>query len=157
MRTIEIDDEVWEALSGLAEPLVDTPNSVLRRLLLSTRPPTNGTPTDPSRRRNRRGDLLPETEYFLPVLRALRDFGGRAPTREVLDVVGKVVRERLTPGDLEPTGNGNEVRWEMRVHFARLRMKERGLIAGDSPRGTWEISDAGRDYLVEHAESGNGA
>lgn len=32
-RTIRIDDEVFEALSKLAQPLRDTPNSVLRRLL----------------------------------------------------------------------------------------------------------------------------
>ncbi|MFV2196695.1 hypothetical protein [Nocardiopsis sp. LOL_012] len=33
MRSIRIDDEVFEKLQGLAEPFVDTPNSTLRRLL----------------------------------------------------------------------------------------------------------------------------
>ena len=32
MPVIRIDDEVWNWLKGIAEPLVDTPNSVLRRL-----------------------------------------------------------------------------------------------------------------------------
>lgn len=32
-RTIRVDDEVFEALQKLSEPLVDTPNSTLRRLL----------------------------------------------------------------------------------------------------------------------------
>lgn len=32
-HTIEIDDEVFDALKHRAEPLVDTPNSVLRRVL----------------------------------------------------------------------------------------------------------------------------
>ncbi|MEU9412086.1 hypothetical protein AB0E08_41220 [Streptomyces sp. NPDC048281] len=32
-RTIRVDDEVFAKLQGLAEPLVDTPNSTLRRLL----------------------------------------------------------------------------------------------------------------------------
>lgn len=63
----------------------------------------------------------------------------------------------IVPPTHVQTGNGNEVRWEMRVHFARLRMKERGLIADDSPRGTWEISDAGREYLARHDESRSGA
>ena len=31
---IEIDDDVWDYLKNFAEPFVDTPNSVLRRLLL---------------------------------------------------------------------------------------------------------------------------
>ena len=70
----------------------------------------------------------------------------------MLDAVGDQVRDRLIPGDLEPTGNGHEIRWEMRVHFARLRMKQRGLLKADSPRGTWEISDAGRHYLTEHRD-----
>ena len=34
MHLIEIDAEVWEHLKQFAEPFVDTPNSVLRRLLL---------------------------------------------------------------------------------------------------------------------------
>lgn len=32
-RTIRIDDDVFAALQALAEPLVDTPNSALRKLL----------------------------------------------------------------------------------------------------------------------------
>ena len=34
MHKIEIDDEVWQFLKKHAEPFEDTPNSVLRRLLL---------------------------------------------------------------------------------------------------------------------------
>src|SRR3954447_10289482 len=141
-RTIEVDDEVWRVLADLAEPLVDTPNSVLRRVLLKTaqsEPERSQAAIAEGRQRNRRGELLPATEYFVPILRALEERGGRAPTREVLDAVGEQVKDRLTAGARELTGNGNEVRWEMRVHFARLRMKERGLIGSNSPRGTWEI------------------
>ncbi len=35
MHEIEIDDAVWNHLKKFAEPFVDTPNSVLRRLLFS--------------------------------------------------------------------------------------------------------------------------
>jgi hypothetical protein len=152
---IEIDEEVWEALSGRAKPFVDTPNSVLRRVFglpddivqeTEAMAPQDG---GSNRRRSRRGDLLPETEYFVPILQALSERGGRAPTREVLDAVGEVVRGRLTPRDFERTGNGSEVRWEMRAHFARLRMKERGLLESNSPRGTWAISAHGRRHLAE--------
>lgn len=34
MHPIEIDDQVWDYLKQFAEPFVDTPNKVLRRLLL---------------------------------------------------------------------------------------------------------------------------
>jgi hypothetical protein len=43
-RTIRIDDEVFEALQALAEPLVDTPNSALRKLLKLDLPSSGGTP-----------------------------------------------------------------------------------------------------------------
>ena len=33
MPVIRVDDEVWQQLQRRAEPLVDTPNSVLRRIL----------------------------------------------------------------------------------------------------------------------------
>ncbi|MFF4864482.1 hypothetical protein ACFY3J_22635 [Streptomyces sp. NPDC001231] len=45
-RTIRVDDEVFAALQALAEPLVDTPNSVLRRLLKLDLPASSSTPAD---------------------------------------------------------------------------------------------------------------
>lgn len=33
MKTIEIDEDVWNLLKKHAEPFIDTPNNVLRRLL----------------------------------------------------------------------------------------------------------------------------
>lgn len=36
---IEIDEKVWDYLKSQAEPLIDTPNSVLRRLLFGEKPP----------------------------------------------------------------------------------------------------------------------
>ncbi|MFI9276105.1 hypothetical protein ACIGXM_36305 [Kitasatospora sp. NPDC052896] len=41
-RTIEIDDEVFAFLQQHSEPLVDTPNDVLRRLLLGDAEPAAG-------------------------------------------------------------------------------------------------------------------
>jgi restriction endonuclease Mrr len=56
------------------------------------------------------------------------------------------MHEQFTDRDLEGLEQG-EVRWRNRVRFARLRMKERGLLNPASRRGVWEISDAGRRYL----------
>ncbi|OKJ03893.1 hypothetical protein AMK18_01505 [Streptomyces sp. CB01249] len=53
-RTIEIDDEVFAFLQHHSEPLVDTPNDVLRRLLLAD--PAQRPATTPGRRP---GDLMP--------------------------------------------------------------------------------------------------
>ncbi|MEV6133140.1 hypothetical protein AB0M05_41180 [Streptomyces violaceusniger] len=46
MRTIEVDDEVFAYLQRHGEPLVDSPNDVLRRLLLNGATP----PADQARR-----------------------------------------------------------------------------------------------------------
>ncbi|MFF8608431.1 hypothetical protein ACF06X_21105 [Streptomyces sp. NPDC015346] len=53
-RSIEIDDEVFAFLQSRSEPLVDTPNDVLRRLLLKD----TALPRESSGER-RPGDLMP--------------------------------------------------------------------------------------------------
>jgi len=57
--------------------------------------------------------------------------------------------------DLEVLKNG-EIRWRNRARFARLRMKERGLLSNESPRGVWEISDIGRAYLKLNQQGKSG-
>lgn len=43
-RMIEVDEDVFVFLQRHGEPLVDTPNDVLRRLLLTDNPPAGGRP-----------------------------------------------------------------------------------------------------------------
>lgn len=173
--TIEIDDDLLDFLKRHAEPFVDTPNDVLRRLLFGTsdgeaaqRQPSEanrartGRPSrrrtvvkrdaSPSRRtgaRRRRvpsSSLLPEQAYELPILSVLAEADGRLPTREAVAAVGDLVESQLLPADREIV-EGGRPRWEMRVQFSRLRLVEAGLMKKDSPRGVWEISDAGRSRL----------
>src|SRR5690348_15023496 len=94
---IEVDSEVMALLKSQAEPFVDTPNSVLRRLLgLAAASPNGHRPTgftedDPQKSRKRRGrthrrkeatkraqtgTILPDTEYELPILEILDSHGG---------------------------------------------------------------------------------
>lgn len=79
----------------------------------------------------------------MPLLRALADRGGSASAREVIEAVGRDLASDLMPLDKEKLGSG-VVRWENRVQFVRLRLVEQGLLAKDSPRGTWKLTDAGR-------------
>lgn len=90
-----------------------------------------------------KGSLLPEESYELPILRVLQRHGGRAAAREAIAEVGELVRHQLTPLDQEELANGGE-RWQNRVQFTRLRLVKHGLMAKDSPRGIWEITDDGR-------------
>lgn len=168
--SVDIDEQVWEELKAQAEPFVDTPNAVLRRLLGLA--PSDGTaaqgngpwrgarrrdggPSGGSPGRRRRGSrapvgsLLPESEYELPILRILAERGGSAPARDVVNAVGELVADRLTELDREELPNGGQ-RWQSRIQFTRLRLKERGLIKSGSPRGLWELAEPGAKELVKH-------
>jgi hypothetical protein len=165
---IEIDDELMALLKSNAEPFVDTPNSVLRRLLgLAASRNGDGTHQDfpaetpasrPRRKRSRQrprrdvkraqpGTILPDDDYELPILSILDAHNGRAPTREVLEELGQQLSDQLMPADHEQLASG-DIRWRNRAQFVRLRLIERGDMVKGSPRGLWEISDQGRDRLV---------
>lgn len=176
-RSIVVDDEVFTELQSLAEPLVDDANSVLRRILnLSssgsrTSDADLGTVADkepaksararlrrrapkPSNRaktksaRAPKGSLLPEAEYELPLLEALLDLNGSARTSDVVDLLEKKLEGKLTEVDREKISSG-EIRWRNRVQFVRLGLIKEGLMVKDSPRGVWEITDAGRERIAQ--------
>jgi hypothetical protein len=171
---IQIDEEVWELLKERAEPFVDTPNSVIRKLLelpaatnghvsgaVALVSDTEGARTTRQRSRGRRskrrvtpsvpraqtGTILRDEEYQLPILSILDERGGRAPAREVIDELGKRLQDRLMPADHEELASG-DIRWRNRAQFVRLRLIQLGDMKKDSPRGLWEISEQGRDRLV---------
>jgi hypothetical protein len=171
--SIDIDDELFDVLKHEAEAFVDTPNSVLRRLLgidtnghKPAETPQASTPAEPNKRtpgkkstksakagkrkRAPRGSLLPESEYEIPILRYLADHGGRAPSREVVESLDSVMGDRLTEADKQPLNSG-EIRWKSRAAFVRLRLVEAGDLDGDAPRGTWQITDQGRARLRDEA------
>ncbi|MGD0452419.1 MAG: winged helix-turn-helix domain-containing protein [Solirubrobacteraceae bacterium] len=148
--SIEIDDEVFEVLRHQAEPFVDTPNTVLRRLLGIDRAENPLTEvaekTGGGTMRAVPGMLLPEREYEVPILRYLDERGGRAPSREVVEAVGEALDGRLSEFDKQELKSGG-IRWQKRAAFVRLRLVERGELVEKSPRGTWEISEKGRERL----------
>jgi hypothetical protein len=187
-RSIDVDDEVYAALQRSAEAFIDTPNSVLRRVLgidkngserplaadltsnaidpiavakrvAAQRRSASKTPSPAARAagaraakapRAKRGTLLPESEYEIPILLYLDEHGGRAPSREVVDAVGEVLADRLTDEDKQELRSG-DVRWKNRAAFVRLRLIEKQELSGEAPRGTWEITDKGRERLRSDA------
>jgi hypothetical protein len=190
MPTIRVDDEVFKVLQGMATPFVDTPNSVLRRVLgldsveapgsqgllsgPSTPPnpaipaqdirfagPTkdlkavDNQPVPPPRRTSRGGrpsipDATPKEDYWLPILRILVQAGGREDVSTVLDLLEDEIN--LLPGDLASIQSG-ELRWRNRAKWARKDMALNGLIESNSPRGVWEITERGRQFLREQDDA----
>ena len=174
---VSVDEEVYEFLKSQAEPFVDTPNSVLRRLLglgpsaaaegqeaqpaastdgpqasesqeTQSRPARSATGQRARRTRAPRGVLLPGREYEVPILEALVEAGGSAPTAEVIAAVGRRLEDRLSELDRQQLRSGG-VRWRSRIQFVRLRMVERGLMVKGSPAGTWAVTEEGRNFLAE--------
>ena len=101
--------------------------------------------------RAQRGSLLPEAEYVRPLLEALFELDGSAPTSEVVRRVGRKLDTKLTDADRQLIKSG-DVRWKNRLQFVRLGLIKQGLMMKNSPRGIWEISESGKQYLNEYKE-----
>jgi hypothetical protein len=152
MPTIRIDEEVFEGLKQLAEPFVDTPAAVIRRLLIEKgilkEPPyraKNPARTPPLPERALTPPLTPQAVYEQFLLATLaQDFGGRGGKREVTQAtVQKMVRQGfISPADLELVATG-ETKAENTITWGRNALKNRGLIDRGSRRGTWELTDEG--------------
>jgi hypothetical protein len=147
---IELSEPTYMRLLRQAESFEDTPETVLERLLDHAE--KGGTPEDHQLKSSsdllKEGALLPESEYWLPILQILVEAGGEARSRDVITTLGDRLRSRLTPRDYDVLTMG-EVRWQNRARFARLRMKEQGLVSSDSPRGIWKITKEGHRFLDE--------
>src|SRR4051812_32383915 len=106
-----------DALKELAEPLVDTPDSVIVRLIEEAR--NNGTPpaqvTGISRgqaiharpsvmaadgTRARRGEATPRQVYQKTLVEVLREAGGELEVRVAIERVGAKLRTSFRPIDL---------------------------------------------------------
>jgi hypothetical protein len=159
MNTIEVDDQVFDQIKAHAEPFVDTPNSVLRRLLgIDGAAPAGSSPAGGASgpmasgpklgRRASPGSILPEREYELPILEELIARGGTGHATEITDAVGERMADRLTALDREKLDSG-DIRWRNRVQFTRLTLKNQELIASDTPRGVWTITDKGRAFVKD--------
>jgi hypothetical protein len=150
MPTIRVDDEVYEWLKSQAEPFVDTPNSVLRRHAgLDRAEQVRRRSRSADGGRARQGELLDRRVYDKPILRVLAQRGGAAPASEVVDAVGEIVRDQLTEKDFTENKSGI-VRWRNRVMWRRFSLVRGGLLKDGSPRGIWELSDAGWNAAKEN-------
>ncbi len=102
----------------------------------------------------RKGVRTPESAYYRPILQALAEMGGAGKVADVLDRVFTRMRPILKPVDLEPLASSpDNPRWRNAAQWARNSMIKEGLLKADSPRGVWEITDAGRRALAA-AETG---
>lgn len=101
--------------------------------------------------RLKRGIRTREEAYYVSILQVLSDMGGSGKVAEVLDRVGKKMKGVLKKPDYESLASGTDsLRWRNTAQWARNSMVNEGLLKKDSPRGIWEISDKGRQYLQQN-------
>jgi hypothetical protein len=155
--TIRVDAGVYGALQLLAEPFVDTPNDVLRKLLklddaksIRTEGSSdNGRPiTSIAAARSPKGKDTTQRAYREPILQALEDLGGRGTVKEIMATVERLMSAKFTTGDHEPVPSG-AVRWLVTAKFELSKMTAEGLLVRVS-WGTYQLSDAG------HVRHGSG-
>jgi len=104
--------------------------------------------------RLRRGLRTREEAYYRPILEALQKLGGSASVDQVLNLVLQIMKPVLRDVDYEPLASTPDMpRWKNAAQWARHSMVKEGLLRNDSPRGVWQISDAGVRFL--QSESGS--
>jgi hypothetical protein len=154
MPTVRLDDEVFEGLKSLAEPLVDTPNSVIRRLLeangtLKKRPAAVAKPVPLKAQR----DQTPQSIYEENLLCVLHEqFRGKGNKKDVTHAVIERMMKRglIPPADMEFVATG-ETRAENKISWGRNLLKNRGLLRADAPRAVWELTAEGRAQAKRRA------
>lgn len=98
--------------------------------------------------RLQRGMRTPETVFYQPILQALDELGGSAKMNEVLTRVERLMKGKLRQVDYQPLASDPEMlRWHNTAQWARNSMVKEGLLKPNSPRGIWEIAEAGRNSL----------
>lgn len=144
MPTIDISGVTLKRLQEQAEPLVDTYDSVIGRLLdlAEGQGKTGGggvRPKPNARRRAPRGEKTANQAFYGPIAKVLREAGGELPTVEAVDRVGRLMEGALNATDLSVLKSG-EPRWRNTVRWARNDLVKSGVLDGNAPHGTWRLS-----------------
>ena len=101
------------------------------------------TPKKKRTRKRRPKSDLPHTKhevFWTEIIDALRILGGAGIAKEVKEIIEESMKDKFLPGDFEKRRD-DELVWRNNVHWARMYMKNDGILRNDSPRGTWELSE----------------
>ena len=101
--------------------------------------------------KSKKGEITPHLDYCRPLLEVLDEMGGRGKTKDVLDRLGEKMKPILKRKDYEThESEGNQIRWRNSAQWARNKMvNQDGRMKKGSPRGVWEISSKGREWLTQ--------
>ncbi len=97
----------------------------------------DGNRTTRSSRQRRSQYPTPPASFRQPIVDVLKKLGGRGRTKDVLNRVESQVN--LNQADLKKRSNGQLV-WQNNAQWARLKLKEDGVLKSDSQWGWWELA-----------------
>ncbi len=117
-------------------------------------PPNDGEKESGIERRDlgrlKKGMRTREDAYYCPILQVLLQLGGAGKMSDLLDRVLPIMRTELKSVDFEPLASDPDMpRWRNAAQWARNSMVKEGLLKSDSPRGMWEISGQGKEFLLQ--------
>jgi hypothetical protein len=149
---VRISEELFEEVKRYAEPLVDNFESALwKALRLAKSTPDKKVIAAKQRKPRTRatGELTSQDEFRKPILEALVEKGDRASREEVHKAVERKMKDLLKTGNYELNRDGT-TKLEKGIDYARLKLVHDGLLKRGSPRGIWEITEEGKQWLSSH-------
>jgi hypothetical protein len=87
-------------------------------------------------------------EYYIPILSVLYESDdGKLTVQECIEQIEPMVSDILKEDDRKPLKSTGELRWHNNAKWARNDLRKLGYISSNSPRGIWEITEEGIEYL----------
>lgn len=142
---LEIDLDIWKTLKAVADPLIETPEMVMRQLLgLEKKDALAKAEAQQNQDR-----MTHKKDYYSFILRSLEALGGKAQTSDIITKVGEIMESegKLTDLDKEKVPSGQDIRWRNMIRWAHSDLVEMGWLKEGSPRGVWELSPEGKAVL----------
>ncbi len=100
-----------------------------------------------------KGLKTPDRAFVFPVIDSLMEFGGTAPRMQVIERVYEKMKHILNDYDLSPMPYNKYVpRWKDTLHWVRLSLVQRGILARGTEKGIWSLTEYGKAYYAMHKE-----
>ncbi len=96
-----------------------------------------------------------EENYFIPILLSIKELGGKGKSDEVLSKVYDKMKDKLTLDDLKTINDRGVIRWDNTARWARKKLVDLNMIASDSDKGYWEITEYGLEFLQDSLKNDN--